>query len=98
MATFTGTNGNDNLAGGGDSGTLYPLLGTDTADGGAGSDTLVVDYSSAQVDPFAGASPANGRSTVTSAGGSFSGIIRTVDGVHSVSFSNVEHLQVKLDF
>src|SRR5688572_1215675 len=97
MATITGTNGNDTLVGGADSDTISPMLGKDTADGGGGSDTLIVDYSSAPIDPFAGAAPANFTSVVTSAGGSFAGYVRTIDAGNSVNFSNIEHLQVRLD-
>src|SRR6185312_2567361 len=98
MPTITGTNGNDNLTGTDDSDTINPLLGRDTVDGLGGSDTLIVDYSSASIDPFAGASEANTPSTISSNGGSFSGAIRTVDNGNFVTFSSIEHLQVKLDF
>jgi len=98
MATITGTDGNDNLTGTAGSDEINSLLGKDTVDGLGDSDTLIVDYSHASVDPFAGATPANVPSKVNSGGGTFSGSIKTVDGFNYVTFSNVEHLQVKLDF
>jgi len=98
MPTITGTNGNDNLTGTSGSDTINPLLGRDTVDGLADNDTLIVDYSSASIDPYAGASIANVPSIVSSSGGSFSGAIRTVDDGNYVTFSSIEHLQVKLDF
>ena len=67
-------------------------------DGLGGSDTLIVDYSSVAVDPFAGASPANVPSDhhvdrrLVQRGGQGRG------RVQFVNFSNIEHLQVKLDF
>src|SRR5688572_16991439 len=97
MATITGTNGNDTLVGTAKPEPISPMLGWYTADVGGDSYTLIVDYSSAPIDPFAGASPANLTSVVTSVGGSFAGYVRTIDGGNSVNFSNIEHLQVKLD-
>jgi Ca2+-binding RTX toxin-like protein len=97
MPTITGTNGNDNLVGTSGADTIYPLHGQDVVDGLGDSDTLVIDYSSAQFDPFAGAAVIFLESIVTSSGGSFSGIIRVINGAHSVSFSNIEHLEVTLD-
>ena len=94
MAIVNGTNGNDNLIGTADADTINPFLGTDTADGLDGIDILVVDYSSAPVDPFAGAAPLILPSYINSTGNSFSGILRTVDGGNSVTFSNIEHIQV----
>jgi Ca2+-binding RTX toxin-like protein len=98
MPTITGTNGNDNLSGTAGSDTINPLLGKDIVDGLGDSDTLIVDYSSAPIDPYAGASIADVPSVIYSNGGSFSGAVRTVDGGNYVNFSNIEHLQVKLDF
>jgi len=98
MPAITGTNGNDNLTGTSGSDTINPLLGRDTVDGLGDSDTLIVDYSSVPVDPYAGASLIAVPSVITSSGGSFGGSVNTVDGSNFVNFSNIEHLQVKLDF
>src|SRR3954469_1400482 len=98
MPTITGTNGNDHLVGTEDSDTINSLLGKDTVDGLGGEDTLIVDYHSASIDPYAGASIADVHSIVSSNGGSFSGVVSTVDGGNFVTFANIEHLQVKLDF
>lgn len=46
MAKIKGTNGNDTITGTADDDTIVPLLGQDQVNGGAGYDTLVVDYSS----------------------------------------------------
>ena len=49
QATFTGTNGDDTLprskTGNGGNDTFNPLRGSDTVDGGAGTDVLVMNYS-----------------------------------------------------
>jgi len=98
VPVITGTNGNDVLTGTSGADTFNPLLGRDSVDGLGDSDTLIVDYSSAQIDPYAGASIANVPSVVASSGGSFSGSVKTVDGGNYVTFSSIEHLEVKLDF
>jgi Ca2+-binding RTX toxin-like protein len=97
MPTINGTNGNDNLLGSVDPDTFNPMLGQDIVDGQGGSDTLIVEYSHAPYDPFAGAGlPGDLISTVSSNGGSFSG--RITGGGAAVNFSNIEHLQVTLNF
>jgi serralysin len=98
MPTITGTDGNDTLIGTEGPDTISPLWGRDTVDGLGDSDTLIVDYYSAPVDPFGGAGVFNYTSNVSSNGGAFSGTISTIDGRYSVTFSNIEHLQVRLDF
>ncbi|HVQ09729.1 MAG TPA: calcium-binding protein, partial [Allosphingosinicella sp.] len=95
---ITGTGGDDILIGTEGADTFNPLLGRDQVDGLGGDDTLIVDYSSAPIDPYAGASPADVPSVIASNGGSFSGAVKTVDGGNYVMFTNIEHLQVKLDF
>lgn len=45
MATITGSNGNDDLAGTTADDVFRPLLGNDTVFGNGGVDTLIVDYS-----------------------------------------------------
>src|SRR5687768_17002650 len=98
MANITGTTGNDNLVGTDDDDSIDPVRGVDTVDGLGGSDRLIIDYSTVFWDPFAGAAvPGSTVSTISSDGGSFSGVIRT-DNLNHVTFSNIEHLHVKLDF
>ena len=46
MAKIKGTDGDDTITGTAGNDTIVPLLGQDIVDGGAGYDTLVVDYSS----------------------------------------------------
>ena len=60
MAIITGTDGNDNLNGTSGPDTIEPLLGKDVVEGHEDRDILIVDYSGVAVDPYAGASVANG--------------------------------------
>ena len=97
MPTITGTDGNDTLVGSSDADTFYPLLGGDTVNGLGGSDTLIVDYSHAPYDPYGGAGvPGDLISSVWASGGALSGSI--TGGGAGVNFSNIELLQVTLNF
>ena len=85
MATFTGTNGADNLIGTSGSDVFNPLLGRDTVDGAAGFDTLNVNWS---------AQGSGAASTIAAAGtGSFSGTLAADPaGTNSVRFTNIESI------
>lgn len=97
MPAITGTDGDDNLVGTSDDDTFYPLYGSDKVNGLGGSDTLIVDYSHAPYDPYAGAGlPDPLISNISSSGGWFNGSIN--GGGAGVSFSNIEHLQISLNF
>ena len=85
VATFTGTNGADNLLGTSGNDIVNPLLGRDTVDGAAGFDTLNLDWS---------AQTAGAASTITAAGsGSFSGTLAAdLGGTNSVRLANIESI------
>jgi Ca2+-binding RTX toxin-like protein len=89
MANIVGTNDSDYLVGTIYADRIVPLLGHDRVDGGAGRDTLVVDYrvSSASYDAY---------SYIYSIEGSLGGNIDSGDYLSSVGFDGVEHLQLKL--
>jgi len=88
VANIKGTNGNDSLVGTPSDDQFRPLLGQDFVDGGAGWDTLVVDYS-------AGPGAYYSESSISSAGGSFEGGVAGASG--TVSFDSIERLLLKLD-
>ncbi|MDV3002970.1 MAG: hypothetical protein N5P05_004625 (plasmid) [Chroococcopsis gigantea SAG 12.99] len=102
MATFTGTNGNDNLpsAGANNSGNdiFIPGLGMDTVDGGDGDDLLIVDYSSNTYSgtPSAGAgiSSSVSESSPGSFNGSFFAYKNSTGEYNQVYFSNIERFQI----
>ena len=88
MAKFKGTNGNDTIIGTDGDDTIVPLLGQDSVDGGAGYDTLTVDYSSL--------ADAYWYSTLAlTADGSWSGAFTggSLDAQNFASFQNVEQVK-----
>jgi Ca2+-binding RTX toxin-like protein len=85
MARIIGTNQDDNLIGTDENDIIAPKLGNDFVDGGAGIDTLLLDFSSlvsvsGYFDPFSHLGFYNG----TGAGGKFS----------NISFTNIERLNI----
>lgn len=88
MAKFKGTNGDDTITGTSLDDTIVPLLGKDTVDGGAGYDTLTVDYSSL-ADAYWFSTLALGADGAWS--GAFTG--GSLDAQNFVSFVNVEQVK-----
>ena len=89
---FTGTNGNDTITGTSGNDTISPLLGKDNVNGGAGTDLLVVDYSSNSYKGISSNFSSNGT-------GGFNGYFAAYYGTggsdyNQVVFSNVEQFQV----
>ena len=68
-------------------------LGNDNVDGGVGSDTLIIDYSS---NTYAGSEPAAGISGYANKNGSgyFQAYFNASYGRDTISFSNIEQLQI----
>jgi Ca2+-binding RTX toxin-like protein len=93
---FTGTNGNDNITGTSGNDTISPLRGIDNVDGGAGTDLLIVDYSS---NTYSGTlsgivSTNSGRiSAIEGSNGVFYAYynLTTYD---QVAFNNIEQFQI----
>jgi Ca2+-binding RTX toxin-like protein len=93
---FTGTNGNDNITGTSGNDTISPLRGLDNVDGGAGTDLLIVDYSS---NTYSGTlsgivSTNSGRiSAIEGSNGVFYAYydLTTYD---QVAFNNIEQFQI----
>lgn len=90
MVTFTGTTGNNSLIGTTQDDSFLPLTGQDTVSGGAGRDTLVVDWSSISANGMTG--------SITSEGGaSFGGSLAApVGSGTSLLFSSIEAANLTL--
>lgn len=88
MAKYKGTNGNDTITGSSGDDTIVPLLGQDDVDGGAGYDTLTVDYSSLS-DSLSYSSFALGVD------GAWSGFVTggSADAPSFVTFKNIEQVK-----
>ncbi|MCZ8222503.1 MAG: M10 family metallopeptidase C-terminal domain-containing protein [Microcystis sp. LE19-84.1B] len=87
QANFTGTNGNDNIVGTSGDDTISPLRGFDTVNGGAGSDLLIIDYSS---NSYAGIS-----SNYSGNGSGYFKAFYNFSSYDQVSYSNTERFQIK---
>ncbi|MFM6129345.1 MAG: cadherin domain-containing protein, partial [Sphaerospermopsis kisseleviana] len=88
--TFTGTSGNDSITATTGDDVIYPLRGVDTVDGGAGTDLLVVDYSSNTYGGISYSLSSNGS-------GGFNGYFSASYNSTSydrVNFTNIERFQV----
>lgn len=89
--TITGTNGNDALTGTAGDDIINPLLGHDIIDGGAGVDTLNVDYLAVPgMGNFGGL-------TISATPGGYSGGFYGGNLVNYMQFSNVELLNLTGD-
>ena len=92
LQNFTGTNGNDTITGTSGNDVISPLLGSDAVDGGAGTDLLIVNYSSNTSSNVI-------QSSVGSNGsGGFNGYFyagnNNAIGYDQVVFSNIEQFQI----
>lgn len=87
MTVFTGTNSDDvlplNRSNRGKD-QFFPLLGNDVVDGGSGIDRLTLDYSSISADVVGTLEGSN----------SFAGYIFSYDSLNSLSFTNLEQIQI----
>jgi Ca2+-binding RTX toxin-like protein len=89
LATYTGTTGNDLLTGTSADDLFLPLVGQDTVTGGAGFDSLILDWSTLTAN--------GGNGTISASGGAFSGSITAGNGnASSILFSQVEALNLIL--
>ena len=85
--TLTGTDGNNYLSGLGGDDVLDPRLGFDEVDGGAGNDTLVLDYSRNDLGTF-----------VRGGGGASGTLVRSTLGgqiVDQVRYSQIERFRIR---
>ena len=89
QATFTGTNGDDNITGTSGDDTISPLRGQDNVDGGDGNDLLIIDYSS---NTFTGSS--NYTAGITSGFNYFRAFYDSNGNSDYISFDGIEHLSI----